>query len=100
MSIESSSPTEELSSQFQEVVVTKHGRPKKFQSPEEKKLHAQQLNKELREKQKPYLDLRKYYDNHEKFFGLINICYPEKRVLNCVENVELFNQFVLELKYH
>lgn len=98
--VESNSLAEELSSQLQQVVITKHGRLKKLQSPEEKKLHAQQLNKELREKQKQYLNLRKHSDNHEKFFSLINICYPEKRVVNCMENVKLFNQFVLELQYH
>ena len=98
--VENNSQVDELATQVQQITVTKHGRPKKFQSVEEERLQRQQQNKLLRDQQKPYLQLRKLYDNHVKVFTLINICYPEKRVLNCVENIELFNKFLDDLKYH
>src|ERR1700679_1257398 len=99
MTIEENSQVEALSSKVEQVSLGKTTKPNKYQSLEEYKAHMQLQSKLLREKQKPYLALRKLNLNHEKVYNLINMFNASKQVLHCIENLELYQKFINDLKY-
>ena len=72
-------------------------RSKKILSQEELQLRKEK-NKQLRDVYKAYQNIRKYSELFEKVFALISMC-ENKKVLNCIENIQLFNKFVEDLKY-
>ncbi len=71
---------------------------KKFATEAEEKEYKRQQYKLRQESLKPYINLKKFHQHHDKIFELIKILY-NKQVINSIENIDLVNKFLNELKY-
>ncbi len=87
---------ENVTSQLQTSCISK-GRPKKILTEKELQLRKEKI-KYNRDLNKLFQNLRKYNELYEKVFALIFLC-QSKKVINCIENIELCNKFLTDLKY-